>query len=115
MTTDFRSRGSVGGVTINNNWMYDNPDLAYPEGHKDMSEEQLRKALRAGPRPELFDFKTLDDALKKLATCRDGEEVIALVDEIEARLHRNEIDMSEKDWPSVMLTVNEWHRANQAP
>jgi hypothetical protein len=32
-------RGSIGGVTVNNNWLRNNPDLLYPENHENMSDE----------------------------------------------------------------------------
>ncbi len=38
---------SVGGVTVGNAWLRNNPDLVYPVGHEDMSDEELEIALRA--------------------------------------------------------------------
>ena len=39
-------RGSIGGVTVDKSWMYNNPDLRYPEGHELMNEKELEQALR---------------------------------------------------------------------
>ncbi|MCY9865049.1 hypothetical protein OTK49_21255 [Vibrio coralliirubri] len=38
-------RGSVGGVTVGNQWMRNNPDLVYPEGHEDMDDATLLEAI----------------------------------------------------------------------
>lgn len=46
---DPTTHGSISGVTVNNNWMYNNPDLRYPEGHEQMDGVELRKALKAEP------------------------------------------------------------------
>ena len=55
------TRGSIGGVTVGNGWMYNNPCLRYPEGHESMSEQELEMALREddrhnelNPEPEQF-------------------------------------------------------------
>jgi hypothetical protein len=32
------TRGSVGGVTMGNGWLRNNPDLNYPEGHEQMDD-----------------------------------------------------------------------------
>jgi len=40
-----RRRGSIGGVTVGNAWMYNNPCLRYPEGHESMDEDELAEAL----------------------------------------------------------------------
>jgi hypothetical protein len=50
---------SVGGVTVGRSWLRNNPDLAYPEGHERMSDNELEEALRV-PEP-LY----LDDTPKK--------------------------------------------------
>ena len=39
-------RGSIGGVTVGDGWLRNNPDLAYPEGHDFMSDAELKEALR---------------------------------------------------------------------
>lgn len=36
---------SINGVTIGNNWMYNNPDLVYPTGWQNMSPAQLENNL----------------------------------------------------------------------
>lgn len=43
------SRGSIGGVTVGSAWVRNNPELVYPEGHEDMTDEQLELALRVDP------------------------------------------------------------------
>ena len=40
------NRTSIGGVTTGNSWLFNNPDLAYPEGHLKMSENELRLSLK---------------------------------------------------------------------
>jgi hypothetical protein len=45
-------RGSICGVTIGNGWMYNNPELVYPEGHELMSPAELRDALKRDQRDE---------------------------------------------------------------
>ena len=40
-------RGSIGGVTVGNGWMYNNPCLRYPDNFDDMDEEEQRKSLMA--------------------------------------------------------------------
>lgn len=42
-------RGSIGGVTVGNGWMRNNPDLVYPENHENMDDATLREALRVKP------------------------------------------------------------------
>jgi len=39
-------RGSIGGVTVGNAWMRNNPCLQYPEGHENMDEDTLADALK---------------------------------------------------------------------
>jgi hypothetical protein len=39
------TRGSVGGVTMGNGWLRNNPDLNYPEGHEQMDDATLAAAL----------------------------------------------------------------------
>lgn len=38
-------RGSVGGVTTGNSWLGNNPELAYPDGHENMSDSELMNAI----------------------------------------------------------------------
>lgn len=40
---------SIGGITVGNSWMRNNPDIAYPDGHEDMDDATLEKAIRATP------------------------------------------------------------------
>ena len=40
-------RTSIGGVTTGNGWLYNNPDLGYPEGHESMAEAELMEALKS--------------------------------------------------------------------
>lgn len=40
------NRTSIGGVTTGNSWLFNNPDLAYPEGHLSMDDDDLRLALK---------------------------------------------------------------------
>lgn len=60
-------RGSIGGVTVGNGWMYNNPELVYPEGHEDMDERELEQALRA-PAIELPEDKPRQKAKRKTIT-----------------------------------------------
>jgi hypothetical protein len=46
------ARGSIGGVTVGNAWMFNNPDLDYPDGHETMSDETLSAALKTEPSSE---------------------------------------------------------------
>ncbi len=39
-------RGSIGGVTVGDGWLRNNPDLDYPEGHASMSDPELKAALK---------------------------------------------------------------------
>ncbi len=39
-------RGSIGGVTVGDGWLRNNPDLAYPDGHESMSDAELKDALK---------------------------------------------------------------------
>lgn len=39
-------RGSIGGVTVGDSWLRNNPDLDYPEGHNFMSDAELKNALK---------------------------------------------------------------------
>lgn len=41
------NRGSIGGITISNAWMRNNPELQYPEGHEEMDDATLSRALQA--------------------------------------------------------------------
>lgn len=43
------SRGSIGGITVGNAWMRNNPDLLYPEGHEQMDDATLLKAITIDP------------------------------------------------------------------
>ena len=53
---DNHRRRSIGGVTVGNSWMYNNPCLRYPEGHESMSEAELNDALKV-------DFSDEDEPL----------------------------------------------------
>jgi len=54
-------RGSYCGVTVGNGWMYNNPDLIYPEGHEFMNPNELRSALtKESAEPEFIEF-LIDD------------------------------------------------------
>jgi hypothetical protein len=44
---------SVSGITVGNSWLRNNPDLAYPDDHDNMSDKELEEALRV---PEFIDF-----------------------------------------------------------
>ena len=35
----------IGGITVGNGWMRNNPKLVYPDGHEVMSDKELRKHL----------------------------------------------------------------------
>jgi hypothetical protein len=39
-------RGSFGGVTLGNGWLRNNPELDYPDGHEDMTDNDLKSALK---------------------------------------------------------------------
>ncbi len=40
---------SIGGITVGNGWLRNNPDIDYPEGHEKMDDEELRKAISVRP------------------------------------------------------------------
>lgn len=46
---------SIGGVTIGDSWLRNNPNLNYPEGHEFMTDSQLKAALKVDPLEDLFD------------------------------------------------------------
>lgn len=50
-------RTSYCGVTTGNSWMYNNPDLIYPDNHEMMSPAELRDALR---RDESSDIRSME-------------------------------------------------------
>ena len=39
-------RGSIGGVTVGNGWLRNNPDLVYPEDHESMTDAELKEAVK---------------------------------------------------------------------
>ena len=67
---DPNRRGSICGVTMNNNWLYNNPDLRYPEGHEQMDEAELREALKADP----FDGCIMDKP-EPITSFRKGQQL----------------------------------------
>lgn len=54
------SRGSIGGVTVGNAWMRNNPDIAYPENHEDMDDETLLAAITT-KQPTGYDDEWFED------------------------------------------------------
>lgn len=55
-------RGSIGGVTVGNGWMRNNPDLIYPENHENMDDATLKEALKVNP----YEDRGLKQAHKNL-------------------------------------------------
>lgn len=49
------NRGSYCGVTLNSNWMYNNPDLNYPDGYEMMSRSELEYHLKVNKTFNLHD------------------------------------------------------------
>ncbi len=43
---DMNTPRSIGGITIGNSWLRNNPNLRYPEGHEFMTDSELKAALR---------------------------------------------------------------------
>lgn len=39
--------GRIGGISLGNGWIRNNPDLAYPDGHEKMDDATLMKHLKA--------------------------------------------------------------------
>lgn len=82
-------RGSIGGVTVGDGWLRNNPDLDYPEGHEFMSDEELKQVvskpeidwddLREGgmARGELL-VVTAGTRLKTIEACMPTQAEIAL-------------------------------------
>lgn len=56
-----RGARSVGGVTVGNAWLRNNPNLRYPEGHEQMSDNEIEAALRVPDSP-LIAGDELDDS-----------------------------------------------------
>lgn len=54
------SRGSIGGVTVGNGWMYNNPDLIYPDGFEGMDEQEQRQSLM-----DVDDLDEINDSTNK--------------------------------------------------
>lgn len=60
------SRGSIGGVTVGNAWMRNNPDLLYPAGHEQMDDATLLKAITIDPTEFESQFKVPKPRTKKI-------------------------------------------------
>ena len=63
--------GSIGGVTVGNNWIRNNPDLIYPDNHELMSDSELLEALKMFMHPNdmndiMFELRARDLAKKAI-------------------------------------------------